>query len=82
MNWKGWSALETERQSSGRRRHPGFVSYSFVSYTSEHKRLTRKRKILLQIFDLQHLKGRLISKKYRVFLRHVPRQKRFLRNKW
>ena len=52
MNWKGWWALETERAIFGRRRHPGVVSY-----TIEHKKLTRKRKILLPIVDAQPLKG-------------------------
>ncbi len=51
--------LETE-VIFGRRRHPGFVSY-----TIEHKKLTRKKKILLLIFDAQHLKGHLIAKKSR-----------------
>ena len=60
MNLRGWWAVETERPFSGRRRHPGFVSY-----TIEHKKLTRKRKILLPIFDAQQLKGYLISKKSR-----------------
>jgi hypothetical protein len=52
MNWTGSWALEGALSSFMRRRHPGFVSY-----TIGHKKSSRKREILLPIFDLQHLKG-------------------------